>query len=144
MRLTVREYCAYFFAYGTLRKNAASPLSALLAREAEFVAQGALRAALYDLGSYPGAVLSDDPFDRVAGDVYWLRDAQALFDVLDAYEECSQHYKQPHEYRRALVDVATPDAAPLSAWTYLYNRPTGTLQRIAGGDYLRFLGMKIK
>jgi gamma-glutamylcyclotransferase (GGCT)/AIG2-like uncharacterized protein YtfP len=129
----------YLFVYGTLRKSVPSPMSSLLAREADYIGEGAMQAILYDISRYPGAVLSANPGDWVLGDVYLLRDAAAFFAVLDEYEECMHRYEQPHEYQRALVDIVTPDETRLSAWTYLYNRPTVALKRIVTGDYLRFL-----
>lgn len=135
---------AYLFVYGTLRKGLLSPMSAFLVQEADFVSEGYLQAKLYNVGRYPGAILSAVPAERVRGDVFWLRQADALFKLLDDYEECTDRHEQPYEYKREVVGIVTPDETKLSAWAYLYNRPVETLLRIASGDYLQFLnGMAI-
>ena len=129
----------YLFVYGTLRINSASPMSEYLMRNANFVSAGFLQGELYDLGSYPAAVLSGYCEDRVQGDVFLLRHAERIFAVLDDYEECGPGYRQPHEYIRTLVEITMPDGSSIAAWTYLYNRPITRLKRIVTGDYLQFL-----
>lgn len=137
--IPIADSGVYLFVYGTLRKSLPSPMSMLLAQEANFIAEGYLQAKLYDLGSYPGAVLSNDPINLVRGDVYLLPNAQALFERLDDYEECTHHYVPPHEYRRVLAEVTVSLEVKLSAWTYLYNRTTDNLLCIDSGDYVQFL-----
>jgi gamma-glutamylcyclotransferase (GGCT)/AIG2-like uncharacterized protein YtfP len=122
-----------------LRRNIGHPMAELLANEAEFVAEGCLQGELYDVGHYPGAVLSANRGALVKGDVYALRDAPSLMPILDDYEECTQDYAEPHEYIRIAVTVFVQDGAPLPAWTYLYNRPVESLARIDSGDYVQYL-----
>lgn len=131
----------YLFVYGTLRLGHVGAMAALLRREAEPLGSGWMQARLYDLGSYPAAVLSANPRDQVHGDIYLPRDRAVLFAALDGYEECSPQHPPPHEYRRLLVPVAMADGDGLLAWAYLYNLPPHGLPRITRGDYLRHLGL---
>nr|WP_277817199.1 gamma-glutamylcyclotransferase family protein [Solimonas terrae] len=124
------------FVYGSLRRACAAPSHALIAEHCAFVATAHLNAQLFEIDGYPGAVASDDPRDRVTGELYRIHDEARLFATLDDYEECSARFVQPHEYRRAKRPVTAEDGRLLDAWTYLYNRPTAASRRIVSGDYL--------
>lgn len=119
-------------------------MSKLLAQKVCFVADGCLQATLYDLGRYPGAVLSTNPAEQVKGEVYLLHQAPKLFEILDDYEECTQRHPPPHEYKRVVAEIVTSEGTTLLAWTYLYNRPIETLLRISSGDYVQFLRSHIR
>lgn len=126
------------FVYGTLRKALEHEMHRVLARGARFVGEAALRGALYDLGAYPGLVTEGDGLDCVSGELYALGpdDAEATLALLDAYEGCANSDPEPHEYRRALVQVRFANGSQRAAWTYLLNRSHAGLQRIPGGDYV--------
>ena len=62
--------------------------------------------------------------------------AEATLALLDAYEGCANSDPEPHEYRRAIVQVRFDNGSQCAAWTYLLNRSHAGLQRIAGGDYV--------
>ena len=123
------------FVYGTLRRAASHPMHRLLL-PATFIGAGTFQGRLYDLGSYPGAVPSADPADRVHGEVYRLHDPVATLARLDHYEGCAETDAPPTEYIRAVADIALPAAGFVRAHLYLYQRPTDTLRRLASGDYL--------
>ncbi len=125
------------FVYGTLRPDCRHPAHRLLATGAERIGGGWLRGRLYEVSGYPGAVLSDDPGDLVAGDLYRLTDPAAILARLDDYEEAAEHFPPPREYRRCRVKVRLNDGWSVIAWVYLYNRPTENLRPIPGGDYCR-------
>jgi gamma-glutamylcyclotransferase (GGCT)/AIG2-like uncharacterized protein YtfP len=121
---------SYLFAYGTLRRGAREPARELLAGHAMFVGMGWIRAKLYDLGAYPGAVPSEQPTDRVYGEIHRLRQAAAVFKRLDQYE--GEHFK------RQQVSVSVSTGKKISAWVYLYRGPVKETKRIPSGDYLAF------
>lgn len=126
------------FVYGTLRKACGHELHGVLQRAARYVGSASVRGVLYDLGSYPGLVISGADLDRVTGELYLLHPdlADATLARLDAYEGCAASDPEPHEYRRDMVRVAWDDGLDLAAWTYVLNRPHVGLQRISSGDYL--------
>jgi gamma-glutamylcyclotransferase (GGCT)/AIG2-like uncharacterized protein YtfP len=73
---------------------------------------------LYDLGSYPGAVASDQPGEWIHGEVFSLDDA--LLTSLDEYEGA--------EFERVMVPT-------IGCWIYWYvGRAPGRL--IVSGDWL--------
>ena len=128
------------FVYGTLMRRAAGWRFGKrerdrLAGESTFVAEATLRARVYDLGSYPGLVLSDDPADVVHGEVLRLADPAASFVWLDPYESIGPADHPDNEYRRVVVQVRTETGAALEVWTYVYNRDLGHLTPVPGGRW---------
>jgi gamma-glutamylcyclotransferase (GGCT)/AIG2-like uncharacterized protein YtfP len=127
--------CRHLFAYGTLRRGCDNSAARLVAAETCFVAPAMALGYLYQLDGYPGFV-ADPAGGPVAGDLLEMRDPAALLALLDAYEECSPDFPEPHEYRRLCVPVSTA-AGTRRAWTYVYAWPTDGLPLIVGGDSLR-------
>lgn len=124
---------ALLFVYGTLRPGFDEPTARWLRSVAPVLGRATARGALYRVDTYPGFVPGDEGV--VTGDLFALPDPSATLARLDEYEECAAHFRQPHEYRRALVTVEGPDG-PMEAWTYIYMRDVAGLERIAGGDFL--------
>ena len=126
------------FVYGTLRGDSKNEMFQVLARDAKFLGEGKVRGRLFSLGPYPGMALSDSDDGSVRGELYQVRPErwQQVIRELDSYEGCGPDDPEPHEYRRALVDVVTASGRKVPAWAYLLNRPTAHLEEIPSGDYL--------
>jgi gamma-glutamylcyclotransferase (GGCT)/AIG2-like uncharacterized protein YtfP len=124
--------------YGTLRAAFGHEMHRVLEREMQFVGDGTVRGALYDLGACPGLVLDATDGSLVKGEVYALVGDRAMAAVaaLDEYEGCSAADAEPHEYRREIVQVTLADGRTLAAWGWVLNRSPAGLARITGGDYL--------
>jgi len=58
--------------------------------------EAGLRGKFYDLGTYPGAVLSDQPTEMVKGELYHLSDKDPVFSVLYPYEGYNPKEAHPH------------------------------------------------
>ena len=86
------------------------------------------RGRLYDLGSYPGLVLSNDSRDWVIGEVYKLNNPQHALEHLDGYEG--------DEYERVQVEAYMHNGAPITCWAYRYKGSPDPDSRIISGDYL--------
>jgi len=127
------------FVYGTLRKDARAQTLSPLCEGWLFRGYGAVRGRLYDFGAYPGAVPTESPEARILGEVYELPDPETMLPPIDRYEGCSDEDPQPHEFERALVDVALADGGACRAWIYWY-RPTPRGRRLESGDYLQRTG----
>ena len=125
------------FVYGTLMRGFDHPMARLLSANADFLGPATCRGRLYLVKHYPGLVLSDDPADLVFGELYRLRQRDAMLREFDMYEACGEGFAQPTEYLRQTLQVALDDGAASEAWTYVYNWPVTNLPRIASG---RFLG----
>ncbi len=130
----------HLFVYGTLREDPNHDMYRVLARNARFVGDGSVMARLYDLGDYPGMVLSGRQDECVAGEVYEFTQSEAgkLLRVLDEYEGLGPDDAPPHEYRRVLVDVQLAGTAALTAWAYVLADPVPKYPRIPASDYLQW------
>jgi gamma-glutamylcyclotransferase (GGCT)/AIG2-like uncharacterized protein YtfP len=110
------------FVYGTLRRGSDNQFAQLLAGRGQFVGAARVPGRLYDLGSYPGAVPSDQPDQWIHGEVFSLDDA--LLTALDEYEGA--------EFERAMVSATEP----LDCWIYWYVGSAPD-RLIASGDWYR-------
>lgn len=127
----------FLFVYGTLRRGYGHPLQQVLARDARFAGMARYAGRLHDVGRYPGAVPAPGSLPAVVGEMYELLRPQAVLPALDRYEGCTDRYDPAAEYRRERQLVQRADGSSVTAWIYLYNRPTAALPVIASGDYLR-------
>jgi gamma-glutamylcyclotransferase (GGCT)/AIG2-like uncharacterized protein YtfP len=126
----------HLFVYGTLMRGFDHPMAQLLSANADFLGQARCRGRLYLIKHYPGLVLSDDSNDMVFGEVFRLRERDALLREFDMYEACGEGFAEPTEYIRQMLPVTREDGAASEAWTYIYNWPVSGLPRIASGRFL--------
>jgi gamma-glutamylcyclotransferase (GGCT)/AIG2-like uncharacterized protein YtfP len=129
------------FVYGTLMRGFDHPMAQLLSRSADFIGEARCRGRLYLVKHYPGMVLSDAAEDIVIGELYRLKQPDALLREFDMYEACGEGFAEPTEYIRRLLPVTlgdgtTGEAQTAEAWTYLYNWPVAHLPRIASGRFM--------
>jgi gamma-glutamylcyclotransferase (GGCT)/AIG2-like uncharacterized protein YtfP len=124
------------FVYGTLMRGFDHPMAQLLSRSADFLGTATCRGRLYLIKHYPGLVLSDDPEDIVFGELYRLRERDALLAEFDMYEACGEGFAEPTEYIRRMLDVKQEDGAVGKVWTYVYTWPVTGLLRITSGKFL--------
>lgn len=129
--------CDLLFIYGTLRRGHA--MHRLLDGCVPH-APGRIGGRLYAVAGYPGLVLSDQPDERVVGELVQMPDPDAALSRLDAYEECSPAFPEPHEYVRTLLPIELESGGTVQAWVYLYNHAVDGLPLIASGDFLQTTG----
>ena len=123
------------FVYGTLRQGSGHPMARLMQQHARLIGAGSFRGKLFLVDHYPGVVPSDDPNDRVLGEVYELTRARWLLALLDEYE--GYRPQSPEcDFVRRVAPVTLADGATLAAWIYVYTRPTLRLRRIYSGDFI--------
>lgn len=126
----------FLFVYGTLRQGFVNPVRAKMEKYAGYPVPAVMQGKLFEIGHYPGAVLSDNPDELVHGDLYTIKDRKKLFAILDKYEESSDDFPAPREYIRKKISVTLSNGHKVIAWAYLYNRETSDKIRIPSGDYL--------
>ena len=126
----------HLFVYGTLMRGFDQPMARLLAANADYLGEVRCRGRLYLVKHYPGLVLSDDPADTVFGELFSLRERDALLREFDMYEACGEDFAEPTEYVRRMIKVTRADGAADEAWTYVYNWPVRELPRITSGRFL--------
>lgn len=130
----------HLFVYGTLRDDPRHDMFHVLARSATFIGDGRVNAQLFDLGAYPGIVLSQSPGDVVRGELYRLKpeEVAAILTLLDDYEGLGPDDPQPHEYKREVVRVLLPNGRAISAWAYVLAHKKTSYPRIPAEDYLEW------
>jgi gamma-glutamylcyclotransferase (GGCT)/AIG2-like uncharacterized protein YtfP len=131
----------YIFTYGTLMsccsgRQGASERARMQAG-ARMIGPAAVRGRVFDAGSCPAAILAlDHTRDRVRGEIWELpEDSAALLGVLDAYEGCGPDSPRPYPYVRRRIRVRTADGRRVTAWMYLWTRPTRSLSFVATGRW---------
>jgi gamma-glutamylcyclotransferase (GGCT)/AIG2-like uncharacterized protein YtfP len=128
--------CDHLFVYGTLMRGFDHPMARLLSANADFLGQAQCRGRLYLVKHYPGLALSADASDIAFGELFRLRERDALLREFDMYEACGEGFAEPTEYVRQMINVTLGDGATSEAWTYVYNWPVTDLPRIASGRFL--------
>lgn len=129
------------FVYGTLLSGRDGELHPYLAGRATLVGTGTISGALFDAGRYPAAVASREPKMKIRGEVYAIfpASARALLALLDRYEGCLPGRPAESLFIRTRVEVRLDAGGSVPAWTYLFNRSTDGLKRIADGDFAAHL-----
>ncbi len=121
------------FVYGTLL-DADNEYALYLKKNSRLYSHGKIKGRLYDIGEYPGAVLSDEDDEYIYGHILELNDPEKVLPVIDDYEGFGDDQPQPNEFIRVLTKVET-GAGLLNCWLYLYNLPVAGLTQIKSGRY---------
>jgi gamma-glutamylcyclotransferase (GGCT)/AIG2-like uncharacterized protein YtfP len=124
------------FVYGTLRSDSGHAMAQLLSQSAQLLGEAFALGRLYDLGGYPGMVVTESVTDRVKGELYQIRlfRLRATLRTLDDYEACSPAHPEPHNYHRRVIRVSTSRTV-VWAWAYLLKRSTTGLIPTTAGNY---------
>lgn len=122
------------FVYGTLRRGASHAMADWLAARADWLGPARCAGARLCRVSWYPALLSGTPADTVAGDLYRLREPEACWPGLDAFEGVTG--REDDEYERLRLPVQTGDGAVFSAWVYRYRADATGLAPVPGGDWL--------
>ena len=115
------------FVYGTLRRGFENRHAHLLDRSARYLGTARVQGRLYDLGQYPGIRLADNPDQWVTGDLFRLRNAEAILAALDEYEGS--------EFARVPAIAALPSGERVPCWVYEYKPEVAEERRIVSGVY---------
>lgn len=130
----------FLFVYGTLRSKTNHPMAELLQKYSISKGEASISGKLYDVGSYPAAILSKNEEDNVFGELFKLKDADVIFNDLDEYEGFYPQRPQDSLFIRKEVAVHNLEHDnTIAAWIYLFNRSVDDLTHIPGGDYLEYL-----
>jgi gamma-glutamylcyclotransferase (GGCT)/AIG2-like uncharacterized protein YtfP len=120
------------FVYGTLL-NDDNEFGNYLRKNSIVYSTGKVKGSLYDIGEYPGVVLSDGD-EYVYGTIFQLNDPVSALKILDEYEGFGEDQPQPNEYVRVLTEVET-ETDIIICWIYVYNLPVDTFPYINSGKY---------
>ncbi len=92
----------YLFVYGTLMNQEIEPAASLM-KGCSFFCKGKFPGRLYDLGEYPGAVLSAGGKNFVYGDVVLMETPDLTLKLLDDYEGFGEDQERPNLFVRKMV-----------------------------------------
>lgn len=133
----------HLFVYGSLLSTANHAMGTIMRRYAKLAGKGSIQARMYIIpdpvdstNSYPGAIPSGDPSDRVFGEIYAVTgDAPRLLATLDEFEHCSPGRPEPFEFLRRKIDVTRDDGTPLPAICYLYTWDVAKARHVTSGRF---------
>src|SRR5258706_2570859 len=125
------------FFYGTLMTPFNRSGRRRIDEHLTFKGRGSIAAALFDLGTYPGAVPASGT--RVRGEVFEMARPRVVLQALDEVEGYRPGEPETSLYTRLLTPAALDDGGIVDALAYFYNAPLGRAERIASGDYLEYL-----
>jgi gamma-glutamylcyclotransferase (GGCT)/AIG2-like uncharacterized protein YtfP len=111
----------HLFVYGTLSPRNAPPEIAATVNRLRPVGSASVRGRLYDLGEYPGAVLSEKSRSVVRGEVFELPGDQSTLTALDSYEGFEPHKPGSSLFLRRVRPVTMDDGKRVRCWVYIYN-----------------------
>jgi len=127
----------YLFAYGTLQPGRTPEEVADLVRRFESVGKGTVGGTLYDLGSYPGAVLDDTSPHRISGTVFSLPASDDVLSRLDHYEGFDPQAPKASLFIRRLHPVKLDGGVTLRCWIYEYNGALDRARIIESGEFCK-------
>jgi gamma-glutamylcyclotransferase (GGCT)/AIG2-like uncharacterized protein YtfP len=107
------------FVYGSLRRGCANDAARVLHAGSEWIGTGWLHGSLSDIDGYP-ALTPCKSGRRVEGDIFRMRDPDAMLSFIDDYEDCAPTSPTPHDYVRVAAAVAT-EVGSRRAWVYIAN-----------------------
>lgn len=128
------------FVYGTLLSAAHGDMGreerVRLQHESLSTATASVSGRIYDLGRYPGLVLSNAAGEIVYGEVVELRDPRLSLPWLDAYEGIVPGEDESHPYTRLVVRANAGPRRNGPAWAYVYRQSLSGKPVIASGRWL--------
>lgn len=133
----MKRSTGHLFVYGTLSPGHAPPEIADTVSRLRPVGSASVRGRLYDLGEYPGAVLSKNSRSLIHGEVFELPgDAQTL-SSLDNYEGFEPNKPASSLFIRRAWPVLMDDGTRLRCWIYVYNGAVKDAPPLRSGRYAR-------
>jgi gamma-glutamylcyclotransferase (GGCT)/AIG2-like uncharacterized protein YtfP len=128
------------FVYGTLLEPDNS-FANYLHQNSTYVSAGKIKGALYDIGEYPGAVITGNHDGYVYGHLLQLHQPEQNLKTIDDYEGFGPEQEQPNLYLREILSVEV-ETGIVNAWVYLYNLPINGLPQITDGNYTAYKPQK--
>jgi gamma-glutamylcyclotransferase (GGCT)/AIG2-like uncharacterized protein YtfP len=131
------------FVYGSLRSGFRSPAYEYISRYFTFVSEGKIRGKLFDMGSYPAAIPTNENI-FITGELYSAKSENEFswaIGQLDDYEGVNVEPDEMQLYRRGLAEVYINNKIT-HAWVYWYNGDVSGRHVITSGDLMQFLQNK--
>jgi|ERR1700683_2055034 gamma-glutamylcyclotransferase (GGCT)/AIG2-like uncharacterized protein YtfP len=133
----------YLFSYGTLQPDIAPKEIAGAVRNLRRIGRGRVHGRLYDLGEYPGAILSSTG-PVILGQVFELPDDPEILSQLDEYEGFDPAHPEGSLFVRRKYPVTLRGGKKIKCWVYSYNRHPGSAPGLATGDFAKTRSLKTR
>lgn len=134
----------YLFVYGSLRSGFQNAAYEYISRFFTLVGNAKAKGKLYDLGSYPAGVPTEDE-NFIVGELYLLKQENEFswaFGQLDDYEGMTVEPGEAQLYRREIAEIIFNDQL-VNAWIYWYNGDVTGKPIVQSGDILEYLRQKM-
>jgi gamma-glutamylcyclotransferase (GGCT)/AIG2-like uncharacterized protein YtfP len=130
----------FIFVYGTLMRKFTGYKPIDLEQHGKYVCEGFVHGRLYEIDNYPGLILSENPIEKVYGEIYQLIDFNSAIKILDEYEDYFPENPQSSLYVRQIENIVVDTKDVLKkAWVYIYKDAVEEERRIATGNYLDYI-----
>ena len=132
------------FVYGSLRSGFQSPAYEYISRYFSLVGNARVRGKLFDLGTYPAGIKTNDN-TFIVGELYNIKNENEFawaIGQLDDYEGVTVEPDEVQEYRREITEVHFNNSIT-HAWIYWYHGDVSGKSLIQSGDMIEYMGRKI-
>jgi gamma-glutamylcyclotransferase (GGCT)/AIG2-like uncharacterized protein YtfP len=132
------------FVYGSLRSGFRSPAYEYISRYFTFLGDARVRGRLFDLGTYPAGIKSNDN-KFIVGELYRITNESEFswaIGQLDDYEGVSVESDEVQLYKRELTEVHFKNTIT-PAWIYWYNGDVSGRPLIESGDMIEYMGRRL-
>ena len=124
----------YMFVYGTLLPRLAPPEIEQTVRRLRRVGRGTIRGRLFDLGEYPGAILTRNG-PMIQGMIFEVPNDPEVLHRIDEFEGFDPARPKSSLFVRKRRHAQLQDGKKVFCWVYAYNRPVKDARPVATGDY---------
>ncbi len=131
------------FVYGSLRSGLRSPAYEYISRFFQFVSEAKVRGKLFDMGSYPAGIPSNED-NFIIGELYRANNENEFswaIGQLDDYEGVTVEPDEVQLYRREITEVYLNNQKT-DAWIYWYNGDVSGKEVIGSGNLIEYLQQK--
>jgi gamma-glutamylcyclotransferase (GGCT)/AIG2-like uncharacterized protein YtfP len=131
------------FVYGSLRSGFHSPVYEYISRFFKFIGEAKVRGNLFDMGSYPAGIATND-HNFIVGELYQAKNEHEFswaIGQLDDYEGVTVEPDEVQLYRREIVEVHL-NGQVTHAWIYWYNGEVSGRPVITSGDLMQYMSDK--
>ena len=131
------------FVYGSLRSGFKSPVYEYISRFFRFIGDAKVKGKLFDMGTYPAGVSSDDG-TFIIGELYQAKNEHEFswaIGQLDDYEGVAVEPDEVQLYRREIAPVHI-NGQVTDAWIYWYNGNVAGRPSITSGDLMEYMQQK--
>jgi gamma-glutamylcyclotransferase (GGCT)/AIG2-like uncharacterized protein YtfP len=133
----------HLFVYGSLRRGFRSPAYEYISRFFSFVGDAKVRGKLFDMGSYPAGMPTNDN-SYITGELYQANNPNEFswaIGQLDDYEGVAVEADEVQLYRREITEVHISGQVT-HAWIYWYNGDVSGKPLISSGDMMQYFQEK--